>query len=191
MHFMNQRILPAVRQMKDFEKLLASSYEYMIMLDIHISQIRSVFQLARENRKKLMLHVDLINGLQSDQYATEYLCQEFKPDGLLSTKASVILKAKEKGVLAIQRIFLLDNSALTKSYSLLEKTKPDYIEVMPGAMLHIIKEDKTFHTDIPILAGGFIRSAHDVEHALQLGAITVTTSNKDLWREYESYNTYK
>ena len=96
MEFHEQKILPAVRQIKDLEKLLHSSYEYIVILDIHVGQLKSVISLAKQYCKKVFLHVDLIHGLQSDGHATEYLCQEFRPYGLLSTKASVIMKAKQK-----------------------------------------------------------------------------------------------
>jgi len=183
MEFHEQKILPAVRQIKDLEKLLHSSYEYIVILDIHIGQLKSVVNLAKQHCKKVFLHVDLIHGLQSDAYATEYLCQEFKPYGLLSTKANVILKAKQKGVVAIQRIFLIDSSAMEKSLILLEKTKPDYIEVLPGALTDIITEVKK-QTGIPILAGGFIRTVRDVENALEAGVTAITTSNKELWKYF-------
>ncbi|MGN7382774.1 glycerol-3-phosphate responsive antiterminator [Paenibacillus sp. SAFN-117] len=186
MVFIQQPIMPAVRQMKDFEILLSSNYEYIIMLDIHLARLKSIFQLANQHGKKLFLHADLIQGLHNDQYGTEFLCQEFKPYGLLSTKANVILKAKEKGVIAIQRIFLIDNNALSKSYALLEKTKPDFIEVLPAAVLMMTKEVMAqWKLQIPILAGGFIRTIEDVETALKLGAVTVTTSNRELWKHYE------
>ncbi len=96
MEFHEQKILPAVRQIKDLEKLVHSSYEYIVILDIHIGQLKSVVKLAKQYEKKVFLHVDLIHGLQSDGHATEFLCQEYKPYGLLSTKASVIMKAKQK-----------------------------------------------------------------------------------------------
>lgn len=187
MEFYKQQILPASRQMKDFEKLLNSPYEYIVLLDLHIAQLKSIFQLIHQANKKVFLHMDLIQGLQSDSHATEYLCQEFRPYGLLSTKASVIQKAKQKGVVAIQRIFLLDNSALEKSYALLEKTQPDYIEVLPGGMPHVIRKVKE-RTRLPILAGGFISTVQDVENALEAGAVTVTTSNKELWKYYAQKN---
>lgn len=184
MEFHEQHILPAVRHIKDLEKLLNSSYTYIVLLDMHVAQLKGVVALAKKHHKNIFLHVDLIQGLQSDAYATEFLCQEFAPYGLLSTKANVIIKAKQKGVVAIQRVFLIDSGSLQKSYNLLEKTKPDYIEVLPGALTDIIAEVKE-HTGIPILAGGFLRTVDEVEKALQAGATAITTSDKKLWEYYE------
>ncbi|WP_257348519.1 glycerol-3-phosphate responsive antiterminator [Pseudalkalibacillus decolorationis] len=177
------KILPAVRNMKDFEKLLESPYEYLVLLDSHISQLKSIVQLANRHNKKMLVHADLIHGLKNDEYAAEFLCQEIKVAGLISTRANVILTAKKKGILAIQRLFLLDSSALNKSYVLLERTKPDYIEVLPGVMPNIISEVHN-HTGIPIFAGGLIRTIEDVENALTAGATAVTTSRTELWDYY-------
>ncbi|MCM3339649.1 MULTISPECIES: glycerol-3-phosphate responsive antiterminator [unclassified Paenibacillus] len=186
MYFANQQILPAVRQMKDFEKLLTSPFEYLVLLDVHIAQLKPIFQMSHPYQKKLLLHVDLIQGLQSDSYAAEFLCQEFNPYGLLSTKANVIIRAKQKGVIAIQRIFLIDNSSFEKSCSLLEKTNPDFIEVLPSPMLHVMNKSKQ-GPDIPLLAGGFIRTTADVDEALGAGAVAVTTSSKELWKHYADH----
>ncbi|MCG7409245.1 glycerol-3-phosphate responsive antiterminator [Paenibacillus sp. ACRRX] len=184
MDFYQQRILPASRQMKDLEKAVASSFEYLVLLDMHVAQLKHACQMVHRANKKLFLHIDLIQGLQNDAYATEYLCQEYRPYGILSTKASVIQKAKQKGVVAVQRIFLIDNSALEKSFKLLQNTQPDVIEVLPGGMPNVIRKVKQ-STNLPILAGGFISTSEDVEQALQAGAEAVTTSNKQLWTLYE------
>ncbi|MBT2691020.1 glycerol-3-phosphate responsive antiterminator [Bacillus sp. ISL-47] len=180
MEKMNQKILPASSNMKEFEKFLKCPYEIGVFLDIHISQLKHVSQMAIEHQKKMIYHVDLIHGIKSDDYATEYICQEFKPYGLISTKSSVILKAKQKGVVAVQRIFLIDSHALEKSYKLLEKTRPDYIEVLPGAMPWMIKEVNE-RLNTPIFAGGLIRSKEEVLNALDAGAAAITTSKVELW----------
>lgn len=184
MNFYEQRILPASRQMKDLEKAVTSSYEYLVLLDVHIAQLKHACSMVHQANKKLFLHIDLIQGLQSDVHATEYLCQECRPYGILTTKSSVIQKAKQKGVVAVQRVFLIDNSALEKSCKLLRTTQPDVIEVLPGGMPSVIRKVKE-RTNLPILAGGFISTEEDVQLALQAGAEAITTSNTKLWTRFE------
>ncbi|MBL4952495.1 glycerol-3-phosphate responsive antiterminator [Neobacillus sp. OS1-32] len=181
---MRQSILPASTNMKEFEHFLQSTYEIGVFLDMHISQIKNINQMAKEKGKKMIYHVDLIHGIKSDEYGTEYLCQEYKPFALISTKAAVIQKAKQKGVRAVQRIFLIDSTALEKSYKLVDKTQPDYIEVLPGAIPSLITEVKE-RVKTPILAGGLIRTAEDVNKAIQAGATAITTSNRELWKLFE------
>lgn len=180
MAFHGQPVLPAVRGMKDFELLVESQYEYIILLDTHIGQLKGIVKFAKDKGKKILLHADLVQGLKTDEHAAEFLSQEIKPAGLISTRTSVILTAKKKGLLAIQRLFLLDSIALDTSYKLLKKTKPNYIEVLPGVMPSIISEVKE-ETGIPIFAGGLVRSSEDVQSALNAGAEAVTTSRKALW----------
>ena len=184
MTFTNQRILPAARKVKDLERLLKLSYEYIVILDTHISQISSIVQLAKLHGKKPLLHADLIEGLKNDEYAAEYLCQVVKPAGIVSTRAGVIAKTKQNGLLAIQRLFLLDTNALEKSYAMFKRTRPDYIEVLPGVIPHMITEVSE-RTGIPVFAGGLIRTVNDVEQAISAGASAVTTSNAELWKHFE------
>lgn len=181
---MKQKILPASGNMKEFERFLQSPYEIGVFLDMHIAQLKNINQMAKQSGKKMIYHVDLIHGIKNDEYATEYICQEFKPYGLISTKVGVIQKAKQKGVIAVQRIFLIDSHALEKSYKLIEKTQPDYIEVLPGAMPWMIKEVKE-RVNIPIFAGGLIRTADEIENALNAGATAITTSKRELWNLFE------
>ncbi|MFD1988923.1 glycerol-3-phosphate responsive antiterminator [Paenibacillus nicotianae] len=183
--FYGQAILPAAKSMKQFEQILSSSYEYGVFLDTHIAQLKNIYKMANQQHKKMFLHADLVHGLKNDEYAAEYLCQEIKPYGIISTRGNMILKAKQKGVIAIQRVFMLDTIALEKSYALLQKTQPDYIEVLPGVVPHMIKE-VIERTNIPVFAGGLIRTADDVEQALTAGATAVTTSNDQLFAHYRT-----
>ncbi|WP_206917815.1 glycerol-3-phosphate responsive antiterminator [Alicyclobacillus acidoterrestris] len=180
MHFENQRIIPAVKHMKDFEQLLTRDFTYIVLLESHLTQLPSLIRTAKQHNKKLILHADLIQGLKHDESAAQFLCQMLKPAGLISTHSSVITTAKKNRVLAIQRIFLIDSQSLDTSYRVLTNSKPDYIEVLPGVLPDIIREVRRA-TQLPILAGGFIRSRSDIQSVLDAGAAGVTTSHKDLW----------
>lgn len=180
MKFDGQKILPAVRDLKEIEKVIESDYTYIVLLNSHVGQLKSLVQLAKNHEKKMLLHADLIQGLRNDEYAAQFLCQDIRPAGLISTRKNVVLTAKKYKLISVQRLFLLDSIALESSYKLLETTKPDFIEVLPGVMPHIIKEVYE-KTGIPIIAGGLIREKREVEEALEAGATAVTTSRNELW----------
>ncbi|MGQ7280197.1 MULTISPECIES: glycerol-3-phosphate responsive antiterminator [Brevibacillus] len=178
----SQTILPAIRHMKEFERVLESRYDTIILLESHICQLKSIADLARRHGKKLWLHADLVQGLKNDEHGALFLCQEIKPAGVISTRSQVITTAKKKGLVTVQRLFLLDSGALETSYKILEQTKPDFVEVLPGVMPHIITEIRE-QIRIPIIVGGFIRTREEIESALAAGAIAVTTSDRNLWKQ--------
>ncbi|WP_219833991.1 glycerol-3-phosphate responsive antiterminator [Paenibacillus sp. R14(2021)] len=177
---LERNVLPAVRKMKEVEGLLNAPFSCFVLLGGHLSQIKPIVDMARGHGKDVLLHADLIDGLKNDEYAAEFLCQTIRPAGLISTRAGVIQRTKQNKLTAIQRLFLLDSDALERSYALVEKTQPDYIEVLPGIMPEIIAEVKE-RTGVPVIAGGLIRTEDHVRQALHAGASAVTTSRRELW----------
>ncbi|TCT26479.1 glycerol uptake operon antiterminator [Melghiribacillus thermohalophilus] len=175
-----QGILPAVRNLRDFEKILSSNHEHVIFLETRLSQLASIVKYAKRYNKKVWLHVDLIQGLKTDEYGIEFLIRHLEVDGMISTKVNVISLAKKHHVTAVQRLFLLDSHALDHNLKMTGNVKPDYVEVLPGIIPRMIKEVSE-KTGLPVIAGGLIRTSKDVEMALQAGASAVTTSHIDLW----------
>jgi glycerol uptake operon antiterminator len=173
-------ILPAIRKMKDFDFALETSYESIVFLETRLAQLKSLVEYTKRANKKALVHFDLIQGLRADDYAMEFLLREIKPDGILSTRANVISMAKKNNLLAIQRVFLLDSLALEHNIKLINRTKPDCIEVLPGLIPEMIKYIQE-QTNIPVIAGGLIKTKEEVDTALAAGAIAVSTSNKSLW----------
>ncbi|MBC5637803.1 glycerol-3-phosphate responsive antiterminator [Ornithinibacillus sp. BX22] len=180
MNFKGQPIIPVIGEMKDVDKLAKYSYSYFAILNAHISRLKPVFQFAKQHEKLLLLDIDLVQGLKADEYATEYICQEFNPYGIISTKPNVIMKAKQKGVQTFQRIFLLDSKSIERSSKLIERTDPDYIELLPGVVPKIIRQFNQ-QTNKEIIASGFIETIEEVQQAIDAGATTITTSSKELW----------
>ncbi len=164
--------------------MLNSPYEYGVFLDLHISTLKNVFALAKKHNKKMFLHADLVQGLKNDEYGAEFLCQQIKPYGLISTRGSAIIKAKQNGIVAIQRAFIIDSNAMKRSISLMDKTKPDYIEILPGLIPKIIKQVKE-ETGKEVFVGGLIETVEEANQALEAGASAITTSNIDLWDYYK------
>lgn len=184
-----QSLIPVSKNKRQYDLFLKSSYEYGVYLDTDLLHLKPISQMAKEHNKKVLIHTDLIQGLKNDEYSIEYICQEIKPYGIISTRPSVITKAKHRGLMTIQRIFLLDSQALQKSYAIAEKTQADYLEILPGIIPGFIKKIAN-DIKIPILAGGLVTTKEEVNCALNAGAQAVTTSHVALWQALE-HNTYR
>ncbi len=173
-------ILPAIRSMKDFEKLIDSPYKKVVLLDIHIGNLASHMKVMHDHGFQVYIHLDLIRGLAINNEALEYIQQKFKPYGIVTTRGKLINKARSMNLQTILRIFLIDSSSVEKSIDMIEQTSPDYIEILPGIvpkMIHFYTH--TQHVDV--IAGGLIETKQEVEQAIEAGAKFVTTSKKDLW----------
>lgn len=173
-------IIPAIRKMKDFEKGLESDSEWIIILESRLAQLTHLVTYCKRANKKALIHFDLIKGLKSDEFGLEYIVQHVKPHGILSTRGNIIELAKRQKMLAIQRVFLLDSLALEQNIKQIERSKPDLIEVLPGLIPGVIQDIQSI-TDIPVIAGGLVKSKDEINHALEAGAIGVSTSDVELW----------
>ncbi|MCT2534815.1 glycerol-3-phosphate responsive antiterminator [Aquibacillus koreensis] len=173
-------MLPAVKNMKNFEKLLKSEHEYIVILETRLSQIGDLVAYAKRANKKVLVHTDLIQGLKADEYGVEYLIRNVQVNGIISTRGAVVSIAKKNKIIAIQRLFALDSHALNHNLKMINKVKPDYIEVLPGVIPAVIQEVSET-TNLPVIAGGLIKTKDDVNQALDGGAVAVTTSRMELW----------
>ncbi|EZX25854.1 MULTISPECIES: glycerol-3-phosphate responsive antiterminator [Mammaliicoccus] len=177
---MNKHILPAIRSMKDMEKFLKMDYERCVLLDTHIGHLQGILEQMKKHQKEVMLHIDLIKGLSNDEAAVEYVIQQYKPHGIISTKSKIIKRAKKLNTLTILRVFILDSTALSRSIELIKQSDPDLVEVLPGVATKVIKEisDKTGKR---IIAGGLINTKEEIDLAIKSGAQYVTSSDITIW----------
>src|SRR5690625_6059966 len=79
-------VLPAIRRMKDFEKGIETSHEWIVFLETRLSQLKSLVEYSRRENKKVLIHFDLIQGLKSDEYGMEFLIREVNPEDRKSTR---------------------------------------------------------------------------------------------------------
>jgi len=127
-----------------------------------------------------MVHLDLIDGLAGKDIAVSFLRRNTRADGIISTKPALVKAAKEQGLLAIQRFFLIDSRALANFQKYAETAAADMIEILPATMPKIIRKI-TGSCRLPIIAGGLITDKEDIMLALQNGAAAVSSTNEDVW----------
>lgn len=172
-------IIAAVRNDEEFEKAVKSNVKIIFDLAPDISEIGKRIKKAHTYQKILFVHIDLATGIGRDKSGITFL-KALGLDGILSTKASMIKIAKELGLKAVQRFFIIDSKSVAATIEGIKNTKADMIEIMPGIVVRVIKRLKT-ETDVPIIAGGLIETEQDVKAAKNSGAFAVSTGKESLW----------
>ena len=173
------RIIPAVKSAEEFNRILDVQEKLVFVLFGDIITIPDIVARLKDAGKTVLIHLDLIGGLDSREVTVDFLAKNTKADGVLSTKANLVKHAKNQGLLAIQRFFVLDSMALINIEKHFPLDYTDAIEILPGLMPKVIRRIAKL-TDLPIIAGGLISDQEDVQHAIDAGATAVSTTNLEL-----------
>lgn len=176
----NQKIVPSIATMKSFEHFLKTEYQVCFVMNFHISLIKDLVASAHQHGKKVIVHIDLIQGLASDEFGCEYLCQVLKADGVISTKGKILEAAKKNKRIAILRVFLIDSKSLEKGIALVNNVKPDYMEILPAIATEIIPYIQQ-NCSVALIGGGLVRTVKQVEDGLKAGMQAVSVTKEEIW----------
>ena len=149
-----------------------------------VCTIPEILERIKAAGKKAMVHIDLIAGLSAKEISVEFIARQTRADGIITTKPALVRRAKELGIFAVLRFFVIDSLAL-KNIENLEMqcgtSRPDFIEVLPGVMPKVLGRIAKV-SRIPMIAGGLITEKEYVIAALSVGAIAVSSTNQDVWK---------
>lgn len=175
-------VIAAVKDMNGLQECCKQEdIKVVFILFGDICDIGDVVKYIKDADKIAMVHVDLITGLSSKEVAVDFIKKHTVADGIITTKPSMIKRAKELSLSTVLRCFILDSMAFENIKQPQYNVKPDCIEILPGVMPKIIKKIcKMVKT--PIIAGGLITDKEDVMGALSAGAICVSTTNPTVWK---------
>lgn len=174
-------VIAAVNNEQGLLRALECDCQVIFLLFGSIVNVESLVKQVQDCGKICIVHIDLIEGLSNREVAVDGLLKLSHPDGIISTRAGLIRRAQSLGVLAIQRAFIIDSMSLKSLMSQVETNQPDFVELLPGIIPNIICE-LTEKINVPIIAGGLIRSKQDVLQALKAGVIAVSTTSEDVWK---------
>ena len=173
-------IITAVKDEPGLEKALKTESPVVFLLFGNICNITGMVDQVKNSGKIAIVHVDLIQGLSSKEVAVDFIHQNTRADGIISTKAPLVRHAMDLGMIGGQRTFLIDSMALETTKKQLLTFQPDFMELMPGVMPKILKTVRGY-TEIPLVAGGLISDKKDILAAFDAGVDAVSTTREELW----------
>lgn len=176
---------PVIAAVKDMQGLMQCCKEadikVVFILFGDLCSIGGIVDHVRKHDKLAIVHLDLITGLGSKDVAVEFIHKYTGADGVISTKASLIKKARELGMMTVLRFFLLDSLSIDNLERQLSTINADFIEILPGVMPKVTRRICR-KAKMPVIAGGLISDKEDVMGALGAGATAVSSSNPEVWR---------
>ncbi|WP_069999616.1 glycerol-3-phosphate responsive antiterminator [Cellulosilyticum sp. I15G10I2] len=172
-------VIAAVKNESELDKALQTDVGIIFVLFGDILSLKRLSDKIHQEEKIGIIHLDLVEGLSSKEIAIQYIKQGTVFDGIISTKPKLIQAAKSEGLIAVQRIFVLDGISLANAKQHFAP-QCDAIEMLPGILFKIIRE-LCGATRKPLIAGGLIASKEDVIESLKAGAAAISTSKEEIW----------
>ena len=175
-------VIAAVKDEEGLDKSLRTDCRIIFILYGNICSLTTIVERIKSRDKLAIVHADLVQGLSAKTEAIDYIKNNTKADGILSTKGNLVKHATDIGLIGILRNFIIDSMAMENVKKQVELAHPDMIEIMPGIMPEIIEKLKN-EIKLPLIAGGLISDKKDVIAALSAGADAVSTTKEELWNE--------
>ncbi len=173
-------VIAAVKNVEGIERCLESDVKIVFVLFGNLCSISGIVERVKEAGKMALVHIDLVEGLSAHEVAVEKNKKNTRADGIISTRLNMINRAKELSFYTVFRIFVLDSRAYQSIEKQRKQIRADFIEILPGVMPKIIQKINKLSVQ-PVIAGGLITDKEDVIDALNAGAISVSTTNQDIW----------
>lgn len=172
-------IIAAVKNDAELDKALESGCSIVFFLYGSLMTVSAQVERVTAAGKCPIVHIDLIDGLSTKRdIAVDFICEKTAAEGIISTRPQLIRRAKERGLIAIQRFFLLDSLAFGNVVR--QQSEADAVDILPGTMPKIVRRlAETVRS--PIIASGLISDKEDIIAALSAGASAVSTTSAPLW----------
>jgi glycerol uptake operon antiterminator len=172
-------IIPAVRGPdSDLDAALAGDHPAIFVLGGDIFKVLGRVG-SQGRRPQIYVNVDLVGGIASDASGLRFLSR--RVEGIISTHRHVIELSKTSGLITIQRLFAIDSGAVERGLKLIRRAQPQFVEILPALAYCEIAGQYSEVLDLPVLAGGLLKSRENIATILEAGAVGVSTSDQRLW----------
>ena len=173
-------VIAAIKDDNGLKECLKSDIQVVFILYGDICNIADIVDTVKQAGKMALVHLDLINGLSAKDVAVDFIKKYTRADGIISTRPQLIRHAKELSLYTVMRFFVIDSMAYDNIEKQLHAVRPDFIEILPALMPKVISRICDL-SPVPVIAGGLISDKEDVMQMIQAGAISISSTNENVW----------
>lgn len=174
-------VAAAMKSNEDMQVALQSDALLLFLLKGDAFQIAPFITEAHHRGKGVVVHMDLVSGIGKDRAGIQYL-RQLGVDAIITSRSQLVSAGRAEGLTTIQRLLLLDDSALDNGVRSIARAAPDIVEILPGIIFPEVAQTLQRLLPGPFIAGGFIRTPADVARVQAAGSILSSSSTYALWR---------
>ena len=174
-------VAAAMKSEEDMQVALASDALLLFLLKGDAFQLAPYVAQVHKRGKGIVVHVDLVSGVGKDRAGIQYL-RQMGVDAIITSRSQLVSAGRAEGLTTIQRLLLLEDSALDTGVRTIARAAPDIVEILPGIIFPEVAQTLQRLLPGPFIAGGFIRTAADVARVQAAGSILSSSSTYTLWR---------
>lgn len=180
-HLAKHPAIPALRRAEDMDAAHRHSAKLVFFLTGTLYDLRDVCARGESLGMHVFCHLDLVQGIGKDPAGVKWLATETGVRGILTTRTTLIRAAKNEGLMAIQRLFMLDSESLKTGLEVIASSRPDAVELLPALVIPSIAHRLPTDRLSPFIAGGLVETIAELECIMAAGALAVSTSKRELW----------
>ncbi len=173
-------VAAAMKSNEDMQVALESDALLLFLLKGDAFQLAPFVLEAHQRGKGVVVHVDLVSGIGKDRAGIQYLHQ-IGIDAIITSRSQLVSAGRAEGLTTIQRLLLVDDSALDTGVRTIARAAPDIVEILPGIIFPEVAPTLQRLLPGPFIAGGFIRSSAEVARVQAAGGILSSSSTYTLW----------
>lgn len=180
--WLSKPVIPVFWQPSQDDYLLADA-SILFLQGGELAELEATLARLRQGptaKTPIMLHIDLLAGLTSDEAGLRFLAGLKGIDGIITVRAHMVTQARRFGLASVLLLFLQDGRSVERGLHVIEQSKPDMVELVPGAAA--LETAEVFErVAAPRIAGGLVRTQSMVRRLLDRGCAAVSTSDSKLW----------
>lgn len=176
----NSPVIAAIKDDDGLARCTACDSQVVFILYGDICSIADIVAGIKAAGKLAMVHLDLITGLSAKEIAVDFIKKYTKADGIITTKPTLVKRARELGLCTVLRFFVIDSMAFGNIGRQLKTARPDLIEILPALMPKVVRKICGM-SSTPVIAGGLVSDKEDIMELLNAGVICVSSTNPQIW----------
>ncbi|MBN1851126.1 MAG: glycerol-3-phosphate responsive antiterminator [Pirellulales bacterium] len=182
-HCLRQPVIPVVWDPSSERDVISRASVVLIQggAIADLPRILHLFDRAPLNKTELLVHIDLVSGLENNEAGLELLAQMPRIRGIVTVHEQLVKPASRLNLLSVVRFFLQDTRAVSRAVAIASKSKADAIELLP-AVAAVQTANAFRKCRLPRIAGGLCHTTDDIQKALDSGCQAVTSTRPALWR---------